>query len=48
LAFVKGAGHYSGDFYDHCKIVEQNTAAAFFENPTSERTRDFPSKILGH
>jgi general L-amino acid transport system ATP-binding protein len=35
-------------FMDQGQIVEQNTAAAFFENPTNERTRDFLSKILAH
>ena len=35
-------------FMDQGQIVEQNTAAAFFENPTHERTRDFLSKILAH
>ena len=35
-------------FMDQGQIVEQNTAAEFFENPTNERTRDFLSKILAH
>ncbi|MEI6028666.1 MAG: amino acid ABC transporter ATP-binding protein [Betaproteobacteria bacterium] len=35
-------------FMDQGQIVEQNTAAAFFENPNNERTRDFLSKILAH
>jgi general L-amino acid transport system ATP-binding protein len=35
-------------FMDQGQIGEQNTAAAFFENPTNERTRDFLSKILAH
>jgi general L-amino acid transport system ATP-binding protein len=35
-------------FMDQGQIVEQNTAAKFFENPTNERTRDFLSKILAH
>ena len=35
-------------FMDQGQIVEQNTAAAFFENPRNERTRDFLSKILAH
>ena len=35
-------------FMDQGQIVEQNTAAAFFENPTNERTRDFLSMILAH
>lgn len=35
-------------FMDQGQIVEQNSAAAFFENPTNERTRDFLSKILAH
>jgi ABC-type polar amino acid transport system ATPase subunit len=29
-------------------IVEQNTAAAFFENPSEERTREFLSRIIRH
>ena len=35
-------------FMDQGQIVEQNSAAAFFENPRNERTRDFLSKILAH
>ncbi len=35
-------------FMDHGQIVEQNTAAAFFDNPQNERTQDFLSKILAH
>jgi glutamate transport system ATP-binding protein len=30
------------------QLVEENTPAEFFENPTSERARDFLSKILTH
>jgi ABC-type polar amino acid transport system ATPase subunit len=29
-------------------IVEQNTAAAFFDNPREERTREFLSRIIRH
>jgi general L-amino acid transport system ATP-binding protein len=35
-------------FMDEGQIVEQNTPEAFFNNPQSERSRDFLSKILGH
>jgi len=35
-------------FMDEGQIVEQNTPDAFFNNPQSERSRDFLSKILGH
>ena len=35
-------------FMDQGQIVEQNTPAAFFSNPQSERSKDFLSKILGH
>ena len=35
-------------FMDQGQIVEQNTPAEFFNNPQSERSRDFLSKILGH
>jgi general L-amino acid transport system ATP-binding protein len=35
-------------FMDQGQIVEQNTAAAFFDNPQNERTQDFLSKILAH
>jgi general L-amino acid transport system ATP-binding protein len=35
-------------FMDQGQIVEQNTAAAFFDNPQNERTKDFLSKILAH
>jgi general L-amino acid transport system ATP-binding protein len=35
-------------FMDVGQIVEQNKPAEFFNNPQSERTRDFLSKILGH
>ena len=33
---------------DQGQIVEQNSPNEFFDNPRSERTRDFLSKILGH
>jgi general L-amino acid transport system ATP-binding protein len=35
-------------FMDQGQIVEQNEPHAFFDNPQSERTKDFLSKILGH
>jgi general L-amino acid transport system ATP-binding protein len=35
-------------FMDQGQIVEQNTAAAFFDNPQNERTKDFLSKILAN
>jgi len=35
-------------FMDEGQIVEQNTPHEFFNNPQSERSRDFLSKILGH
>ncbi|HSW06205.1 amino acid ABC transporter ATP-binding protein [Aquabacterium sp.] len=35
-------------FMDQGQIVEQNSPHEFFDNPKSERTRDFLSKILGH
>jgi general L-amino acid transport system ATP-binding protein len=35
-------------FMDQGQIVEQNSPHEFFNNPKSERTRDFLSKILGH
>jgi general L-amino acid transport system ATP-binding protein len=35
-------------FMDQGQIVEADTPQEFFENPKSERTRDFLSKILGH
>ncbi|MCL4746546.1 MAG: amino acid ABC transporter ATP-binding protein [Burkholderiaceae bacterium] len=35
-------------FMDEGQIVEQNEPNAFFDNPQSDRTKDFLSKILGH
>jgi general L-amino acid transport system ATP-binding protein len=35
-------------FMDEGQIVEQNTPTEFFNNPQSERTKDFLSKILTH
>jgi len=35
-------------FMDQGQIVEQNNPHEFFDNPKSERTKDFLSKILGH
>ena len=35
-------------FMDQGQIIEQNTPVEFFNNPKSERTRNFLSKILAH
>ena len=35
-------------FMDQGQIVEQNTPHEFFNNPKSDRSKDFLSKILGH
>ena len=35
-------------FMDQGQIIDQNTPVEFFNNPKSERTRDFLSKILAH
>jgi general L-amino acid transport system ATP-binding protein len=35
-------------FMDHGQIVEEAPPREFFENPRSERTRDFLSKIITH
>ncbi len=35
-------------FMDQGQIVEQNTPNEFFNNPKSDRSKDFLSKILGH
>ncbi|MEK9776609.1 MAG: amino acid ABC transporter ATP-binding protein [Quisquiliibacterium sp.] len=35
-------------FMDEGQIVEENVPQEFFNNPQSDRTRDFLSKILGH
>jgi len=35
-------------FMDQGQIIEQNTPHEFFNNPKSDRTRDFLSKILNH
>ena len=35
-------------FMDQGQIIEQNEPHAFFDNPQSDRTKDFLSKILGH
>ena len=35
-------------FMDQGQIVEEAAPEAFFNNPKSERTKDFLSKILGH
>jgi len=35
-------------FMDHGRIVEENTPAAFFDSPQSERARSFLSSVLNH
>ncbi len=35
-------------FMDQGQIVEENTPTEFFNNPRTERTKDFLSKILAH
>jgi general L-amino acid transport system ATP-binding protein len=35
-------------FMDQGQIVEENSPHEFFNNPRSDRTKDFLSKILGH
>ncbi|MCJ7800046.1 MAG: amino acid ABC transporter ATP-binding protein [Polaromonas sp.] len=35
-------------FMDQGQIVEQNAPQAFFDNPQTDRAKDFLSKILGH
>jgi len=35
-------------FMDQGQIVEENTPEAFFNDPQTDRSRDFLSKILGH
>ncbi len=35
-------------FMDQGQIVEQNEPHAFFNNPRSDRTKDFLAKIIGH
>ncbi len=35
-------------FMDQGQIVEENSPHEFFDNPKSERTRDFLAKIIGH
>jgi general L-amino acid transport system ATP-binding protein len=35
-------------FMDQGQIVEQNTPVEFFNNPRTDRTKDFLSKILAH
>ena len=35
-------------FMDQGQVVEQNTPEAFFNNPQTDRSKDFLSKILGH
>jgi general L-amino acid transport system ATP-binding protein len=35
-------------FMDQGQIVEQNTPQEFFNNPQTDRSKDFLSKILGH
>ena len=35
-------------FMDQGQVVEQNTPDEFFNNPQTDRSKDFLSKILGH
>jgi general L-amino acid transport system ATP-binding protein len=35
-------------FMDEGQIIEQNTPVEFFNDPKSERTKNFLSKILAH
>ena len=35
-------------FMDQGQIVEQNSPEEFFNNPKTDRSKDFLSKILGH
>ena len=35
-------------FMDEGEIVEENTPAEFFDNPKSERTKEFLSQIIQH
>ena len=35
-------------FMDQGQIVEENSPAEFFQNPKTDRSKDFLSKILGH
>ena len=35
-------------FMDQGQIVEQNNPHDFFNNPQTDRSKDFLSKILGH
>ena len=35
-------------FMDQGQVVEQNTPEEFFNNPQTDRSKDFLSKILGH
>ena len=35
-------------FMDGGLLIEENTPHEFFQNPKSERTKDFLSKILTH
>jgi glutamate transport system ATP-binding protein len=47
MGFARGAADRVV-FMDEGRIVESGTPAEFFANPTSERARDFLSKILTH
>ena len=47
MAFAKAVANRV-IFMDQGQIVEQNEPHAFFDNPQSDRSKDFLSKILGH
>ncbi|WP_418318662.1 amino acid ABC transporter ATP-binding protein [Piscinibacter sakaiensis] len=47
MAFAKAVANRV-IFMDQGQIVEQNEPNEFFDNPKSDRTKDFLSKILGH
>ncbi len=47
MAFAKAVANRV-IFMDQGQIVEENEPNAFFDNPQSERTKDFLGKILGH
>jgi general L-amino acid transport system ATP-binding protein len=47
MGFAKAAAD-SVIFMDQGQIVERNNPHDFFNNPQSDRSRDFLSKILGH
>ena len=47
MAFAKAVANRV-IFMDQGQIVEENSPHEFFNNPRSDRTKDFLSKILGH